>query len=318
MSENIYYLCPDDNQPSGGVKVIYQHVEILNRNGVPAYVAHQTDGFRCDWFDNDVPVLNLLGTKITKRDVLVYPEVWSHNIWSSGLKGIRKVVFNQGCYLTFRNYPINKDMPYTAYMDPDIVAVMVVSEDSYRYMSHAFPDLRIHRVRNYVDPERFSYCKDKKLQIAFMTNKCEEDIEQVVNILKYRGALGPFELTPVVDCDEQGVADIMRSSSIFLNFCHEEGFSLPAAEAMSCGCVVVGYHGNGARELMLPDIAYPIPQGDVIQFARSVEQVIGDCRRNFGMVLDCGRRASEHIRQHYSLEMAEAELMKAWNSILAT
>jgi len=27
---NIYYLCPDTNSPLGGIKVIYEHVDILN------------------------------------------------------------------------------------------------------------------------------------------------------------------------------------------------------------------------------------------------------------------------------------------------
>ena len=26
----IYYLCPDTNKPRGGVKVIYEHVDILD------------------------------------------------------------------------------------------------------------------------------------------------------------------------------------------------------------------------------------------------------------------------------------------------
>ena len=30
---NIYYLCPDTNKPRGGVKVIYEHVDILNDAG---------------------------------------------------------------------------------------------------------------------------------------------------------------------------------------------------------------------------------------------------------------------------------------------
>ena len=37
----IFVLCPDDNSPSGGNKILYRHVDILNRIGFDASALHQ-------------------------------------------------------------------------------------------------------------------------------------------------------------------------------------------------------------------------------------------------------------------------------------
>ena len=33
---------------------------------------------------------------------------------------------------------------------------------------------------------------------------------------------------------------------------HPEGFGLPLAEAIACGCLVVGYHGLAGRDFAIP------------------------------------------------------------------
>lgn len=52
MARNIYYLCPCDPKPCGGVQKIYQHVDALNRAGISALVLHQQDGYRYPWRQN--------------------------------------------------------------------------------------------------------------------------------------------------------------------------------------------------------------------------------------------------------------------------
>jgi hypothetical protein len=43
----IYYGCPDKDYPVGGIRVIYRHVDLLNRNGFDAFVLHHYYPFRC-------------------------------------------------------------------------------------------------------------------------------------------------------------------------------------------------------------------------------------------------------------------------------
>ena len=49
----IYYWSPDYTSAVGGVKILYRHVDILNKNGFNASVIHRKSGFRCTWFYND-------------------------------------------------------------------------------------------------------------------------------------------------------------------------------------------------------------------------------------------------------------------------
>lgn len=53
LDRKIYFLCPNETRPVGGIKVIYRHVDILNKNGFSAYVLHTKKGFKCTWFKNN-------------------------------------------------------------------------------------------------------------------------------------------------------------------------------------------------------------------------------------------------------------------------
>jgi glycosyltransferase involved in cell wall biosynthesis len=43
----------------------------------------------------------------------------------------------------------------------------------------------------------------------------------------------------------------LKESLLFLSFVNGEGLGLLAVEAMSCGCVVVGYDGMGGKEFFV-------------------------------------------------------------------
>ena len=41
----IYFICPDINKPTGGIKQIYRQVDVLNNNSFNAFVLHKETGF---------------------------------------------------------------------------------------------------------------------------------------------------------------------------------------------------------------------------------------------------------------------------------
>ena len=43
MGTKIYFLCPNNNFMSGGVKQIFHQVETLNKNGFDAFVLSKTE-----------------------------------------------------------------------------------------------------------------------------------------------------------------------------------------------------------------------------------------------------------------------------------
>lgn len=310
----IYYVCPEDNRPYGGTKGLYRHVDVLNKNGLEAFVFHQRQGFRLTWFENDTKVVYPPIVFDKAKDWVVFPETYGLQI-SSAVPGVRKVIFNQNAHYTFLDYPVNSDKPPTPYLDSDVKGVLVVSEDSKRYLEYAFPDLSIFHVHPGLSAG-FSCSGKKKKQIAFMPRKHIEEVRQVVNILKYRGALTGWELVPIQDVHESQVIQTLRESAIFLSFGYPEGCPGPPREAMACGCFLVGYHGQGGKEFMSGPTCWPIDEGKVLEFATAVEELIE--RFNDDKLYLAGERegASKKILSSYSCEREEQEILELWNDIM--
>jgi glycosyltransferase involved in cell wall biosynthesis len=135
-------------------------------------------------------------------------------------------------------------------------------------------------------------------------------------MLKFRGALDDFEIFPIEDMSEKQTAEVLRESMIFLSFGYPEGFSLPPAEAMACGCIVIGYHGMGGREYFTPEYGFPVEMGDIRGFAHVVEEVIRTCNNNSLVLSNKAKNASAFIRDMYSKEREIEDVVKCWNSIL--
>jgi glycosyltransferase involved in cell wall biosynthesis len=342
----IYYLCPEHKNPVGGVRVIYRHVDILNKHGFDAYVVHKTKGFRVDWFENDTPIVywrdsgfDRLAAKVGRRidpnavielsisggpaskigvsDILVIPEMYGPDLAVAYGRGIKKVVLNQNCYLTFKGFSFQRDRLISPYNHKDVMATLINSEDGEDYLRYVFPELPLFRFRLSIDPLRFFYQEKKKKQICFSRIKNEADAMQVVNILKFRGVLKDYEIVPFINIPQTDVARIYKDSLIFLSFGYPEGFGLPAAEAMACGCIVVGFHGGGGREFFKPEFSYPIEEGDIIGFAGAVEEVIKSYDCNSADIDKKRRMASDYIRDTYSPLLEEQEVLDAWKSIIS-
>src|SRR5439155_12177783 len=152
MSDRLLlFVCPATNTPSGGIRMIYRQVDMLNRHGFHAFVVHDQPGFRCDWFENSTPILDPGTAAWTPRDIIAAPELASSHLFD-GSAGIPKVIFNQKCYSTFFPWPDDAALARIAYLRPDVIAAIVVSQDSEAYLRYAFPRLTIHRLHYSIDP----------------------------------------------------------------------------------------------------------------------------------------------------------------------
>src|SRR5687768_8320110 len=92
----IFFLCPDETRPCGGVRIIYRHVDLLNAAGFDALVLHYARGIRVDWFDHSTPATCLpdASAGLARRDVLAIPELQQAPVFDV-VPLPRKVVFNQ-------------------------------------------------------------------------------------------------------------------------------------------------------------------------------------------------------------------------------
>ena len=343
INTKIYFLCPNNNLKSGGIKQIYRQVEALNKNGFKAFVLLQ-DKKKQKWFHSNAPIAysphlfkilkyTLLNRKkglleklklwyLKKKSVildddaiLVFPEIYGDKIHTIAPK-IKKVIFNQGCYLTFNHYLFEKDYEQNPYNHKDTIATIVASDDALSYMNYAFPNTKTYKITLGINHSIFNYSDKKQKQICFMPRKLMEDARQVILILKLRKNLKDWKFIPIENKNEKEVAQIMKESAFFLNFNRCEGFGLPAAEAMACGCYVIGYHGQGGKEYFKHDFSSVIEDGNIIEYVKKIEEITMVYEKNPNLILEKGRQASEFILSNYSIEKEEESTINIWNNIL--
>lgn len=330
--------------PSGGRAFVYHLVDILTRNGFDAYVLHQKENFRYSWFENTVPVrwthqikrsrletleqwgkfhLDRLrehrvntptvtdAVTVDSKDVLVIPETRAH-LFSRTLPGVPKIILNQNPYFFAQNAGLKT--PEISIYHPDIKGCIAMSKIDYEIHRLIVPD-NIWYVPYFIDADRYRYSRTKKRQIAYMPRRLKEDSDAVTNLLKLRDNLKGFTFVPIQDVNQQQVAEVMKESLIFLSFSNREGFGLPPAEAMACGCIVIGYSGNGGDEFFDKGVAIKVPYGDLVKYINSVERTIADYERDPGNLDRFRLRASNYILQTYSKDKTRDCLLSAWNEI---
>lgn len=312
----VFVLCPDYDSPSGGVRRLYRHVDVLCHHGLDAALLHEKPGFRCSWFTNETRIATLNEIKLTPDDFLVVPEVLALALPQMA-PGVPKVVFNQNAYFTFRGFPVDGPSVANPYACPDLVGVFAVSDDNAAYLRYAFPGLNVWRLHYGIDPF-FAPRWPKRRAIAYMPRKNAEDVVQVINLLRYRGALAGWDLVPIDGLNEGQVAQHLADCAIFLSFGTVEGCPLPPLEAMASGCVVIGYHGRGGREYFDPAFSYPVEPGDVVTFARAIETVLAQEQKSPGMLEHLGKRAATYVVKHFSPEREEHDIVTAWRAVLGS
>lgn len=349
-SQRLFFLATDNNQPAGGRKFIYHIVDILVREGFNAYALHQKRNFRYTWFRNNTPVvytyqiqfqrakkdklkaafrmlrlfkkividylmLSKIKTnrlKVNADDILVIPETRITFI-DEILPGVKKVTLSQGHFLFFRSYL--GDRHKNKFFHPDIIASITMSKANLDLTQYCFPDLKIENVPVFIDSEMFRFTLKKKNQIAYMPRKSGEDASVLLNCLRYRHHLNNFSIVPIENMDQEDVARTLRESLIFLSFSHREGFGLPPAEAMACGCIVIGYSGNGGDEYFQSDLCCEIKEGDILNYAKIVEKVIDEYLTNPESLDRLRKRASDYIINAYSAESTKNALLNIFREI---
>ncbi|MFC7533542.1 glycosyltransferase [Actinoplanes sp. GCM10030250] len=313
----VFYLSPDLDKPSGGVRNIYRHVDVLNGLGIDAAVVHTAGGFRCSWFANDTRVEAAADVRLRPRDVLVTTE-W-HGPWLHSLPaGVRKIVFNQGPYCTFDATPFEESAAGAPYADlPGLEGLLTVSEDGERLLSWTFPTLPVHRARPVVDRAVFHPGSGpRRRRIGYLARgRRSEEREMLLHMLRARGLPADWELTPISGSEAQ-VAAAMRECAIFLAFGFREGFGLPPAEAMASGCYVVGYTALGGAEFFDPAYCTPVPECDLRAFGEAIEDAIRRYQEDPDEMEAVALKASATILGRYDVAGLTGDLSSFYSALL--
>jgi glycosyltransferase involved in cell wall biosynthesis len=314
---NIFYFCYSNDEPRGGQKETYQHVDILNRNGYQAFVFHPADDFRLTWFENETKVINRLARRSIydeTRDYIVLPEDLGARIRSYPGK---KVIFNKNLYYGFTTF--RRGERYYPYHDPQVVCAFVVSEHNKLHLNYAYPGLDVIRVRPGIDLDLFSYValKRKKKQVACIL-KSKGQLLTLYHTLRSRAEAGlnplkEYEWVFINGQSEREVANTLRDSILFIFLSVEEGLPRMPLEAMSCGCLVAGFRSGALGECLPPNIDFEY--GDIMGIADFIEEVAKSSPEK----MDQWQASCEIGRDKasaYSLKEQEDSVLMAWESIL--
>ena len=270
----IIYGAPATNEPSGGVKVIYRHSELLKALGVASFVwVPGNPAFRCDWFEHKASFIASESLN-PLSDFIVVPEIWA-SYYVPVLRGLgfRVGIFVQNAYLTHINLnQNNKNGISDAYAGADLI--LSISNDTSRYLQDILgvAKSKIIMQRYAVDRTLFRPEQKERL-ITFMPRKMTEHAARVASILS--GSLPEGWSVAALDkLTERQVAEGLSRSIIFLAFSEFEGLPVPPVEAALSGNIVVGYHGQGGLEYWSRPNFIEINQGDIQRLLFEVQDLL--------------------------------------------
>jgi hypothetical protein len=268
---NFYYYCPAVKKSSGGVKVIYQHVQALNEMGVNAWVLHPRSNFKCNWFDHKTPIWN--SSSISTNDHLIIPEVDVLSLANFLIENpIKFSIFVQGGDIERGNSVHAREKVNLVFKKAQFI--LAISDNINKLIAINFPDTvnKTIRVLPTVPWQLFltDSWHEKENIITYMPRKNAAHAESVISA--FRAWLpANWRIQPIRNASESEVAAELRKSRIFLTFSTPEGFGLPPLEAALTGNYVIGYHGNGGKEYWGPPVFQEIYPYDICSFVEAIK-----------------------------------------------
>jgi hypothetical protein len=322
--KSIIYICTKGkNKPTGGIKIIYRHVEILSKllpKEVTSKIFHFEDfNFKCNWFSHKVS-FKKNSTFDPAKEFAIIPE-WMAVYHAKMLQkmGASYGIFVQnGFYLNtkpknnFSDQEINE-----AYEKAKII--ISYSDEITECIKLTFPKTinKILRINISVDSNKFYFTeaiiKNKENLITYMPRKKRDHITKLLFILRQYVPKN-WEIKSIDNITESEVIKILKKSKIFLSFSDLEGFGLPPIEAALCGNSVIGYTGESGKEYWSPPIFNEVFSGDLRTFANKVINKVKEYDKNY-YIFDKFKPYVDKLAEKYSVEKEQNSLISLIDKI---
>ncbi len=344
LAKTYYFLCPDISGASGGIAVLYDAVALLSDAGHQAAVVHMGPS---GYYANTPHDFSAFYTtkirdvqrkrmgrlkKLTSRfsggsgsggrrnapldlkpdDVLVVPEFFLADTVEA-FPNQPKIVFVQNSFAYLRTYAdaIKRGLdPQTG-----VIWSIGISDTCMRALElvEAKPVSRVPVAPNLT---LFPFAETKKRKVCYMPRKRPDEALVIDRALRDRGNLDGFELVEIEGMPQAEVARHLSESLFFISLMRTEALGFPGMEAMSAGCVVIGYTGLGTEEYFDTSTGIPVAEGDTVAVVEAVEAAIAAYSRNPGHFDEMRKTASDRIRTRYSQDMFKTSLLAAWGDIV--
>jgi len=302
----ILYVSHDVPAPSGGVRMLYRHVEALVAAGLDAAIVQPAQQFQ-PWFTSLAPVLGVERLqRLAPDDILVVPE--DHHALLAELAGIpiRRYIFAQS-FLLMAGPHLSVPLDLTG-----CLAISPIVADYARMIYGVEPAV----VPNGIDTALF-VPRPKQLIIAYMPRRQAIDAEIIRRGFHYHHPdLADIPWLAIDGQSESATAELLGRAAIFLSLSPGyEGFGLPPLEAMACGCLVTGFHGIGGQAYATVENGAWVADGDhraaIATLGRVVRGVRTHDRHSASCVMQ-GRATA----QRYDLANQQAQVTAFWRDQL--
>jgi hypothetical protein len=307
-STMIYVIAADNPSPSGGDRHTYEFVDALNQIGHAATAWHGKPGFRHQWFKNSTRVVNAMRLTLSEGDLLICPEILTAGGAPTRLQQARVVILNMNHFYMLRGAGFEDTWPGDYPGWPNAVAVIAVSQAVRDFAARTLrAPLPVHHVPLVVRTGQFKPAARKEKLIVTMPRKRVADMETVVQALLRSPHLAGWRIEVADKLRYEDWAQLLSRASIFLSASDRESLGYPPAEAMSAGCYVIGFTGDGGREYMNPAYCSVIEDPNVLQFVLETERVVANWdshQADFQHRIAMARRFIETQYSHESMLQA--------------
>jgi hypothetical protein len=284
VSRRVFIQIPNNN-PSGGVKVANQLVNLFREHQYESYIVLPNKIHKAEWLLYPAPTINISRMKeLCEKNSIVIDNWVDKNtiIETTKLRVNTKVFYAQGCtFPESKNLAgdsfLKRNMPYSHFW--------AVSKDSLGYLKMKYPcvqnwylvnpyfDLEsvkkntsyiqredkilclIRKGKNYIRMSQFLF--DSKVKFEIINRKfTEKEFYQLC-------ASSKFFLSTAIGIDNHHFKNFLKMilnnlrkkkkyelKSYIVPRGHREGFPLPPAEAAMCGSIVIGFAMGGGLEWM--------------------------------------------------------------------
>lgn len=310
----IFYLCPDTQIQSAGIRRLYRHVTMLSRNGFDAHILHLRQGFHRNDLP-DVSIRYLDRMRFGTGDIVVIPEGCPTVMEALKHQPIRRFAIALNWDYVYKDLD-----PGSNWRDFNIERVITVSKPIAEMISWAM-ELPTHVLASsidtnlyYVDPEakrpHVVYIARKGVHADFLKRLLGARNHIFSNNLKWIG---------LHSLSETEYAKEIRKAAVFLNLSMAEGFPTSCLEAMASGTLVAGYSSMGQGSPLQGDgpeqNCLLAPIGDYISLAKVLDPLLSEMAagemRQWNKILSNGINTVSGL----TLEAEELALIRFWHNI---